>query len=231
MFGGHKQTQLRDGTVVELDSGTCVTEKFSTSKRVVQLTEIAGEKIPALEAIFRVAADSRRPFSVEAGPLSVQVLGTQFDVLRRADSTRVAVIEGKVQIASLDTRFLRKIAPVTERQQVDVPDDTAQQTVLKSITSDRFAQMTAWKRGYIVLDGQTLTEMLQEFSRYQHFQAFVDPSIPQQLLYSAVFHTTAPEEFLRVLSHQCIHGEYDRVAQRITLSTMAGKQPGAICSP
>jgi transmembrane sensor len=49
-------------------------------------------------ARFQVARNPQRIFRVEAGRTAVEVLGTQFTVSRQADSTRVAVEQGRVRV-------------------------------------------------------------------------------------------------------------------------------------
>jgi ferric-dicitrate binding protein FerR (iron transport regulator) len=209
-FGDHTSVRLPDNTRVELNSETCVIALYSTTIRQVQLE--------SGEAIFEVAHDPVRPFVVQTGPVSVGVLGTTFDVYKRADSTRVSVIEGTVQI-SRRLKPREPITALTDLQQIDVPDDITQPTIRRSITKDDIDRVTAWVKGRIVLSDQTLKEIFEEFSRYQDVHVVLkDPSILHARL-SGSFRTSDLEGLMTRLSGQCIHGEYDKVAQRITLSS------------
>jgi transmembrane sensor len=181
------------------------------------------------EAIFQVAGDPSRPFVVETGPVSIEALGTKFDVYRKELSTRVAVSEGAVQVSSRGTTSLTNTKPLTILQQIDVPDDTAQPRVRRYITSHDFERMTAWVHGDIQLEGETLKETLGEFARYQHIQVdFRDPGIAE-VRFGGVFHTTDVDTLLKLLKLKCIHSEYDKAAQRITLTSETGKRAGTGC--
>ena len=221
-FGGHKSVQLGDASTVELNSGTCITADISSKARAIGLD--------AGEAIFQVAHDPARPFVVKSGPISIEALGTQFDVYRRDASTRVAVVEGVVQVGSLDATSRSSGKPLAELQQIEVPDNPALARVRKNITPREFDQMTAWIHGAIVLKQQSLKGAFSEFARYQHIQVeYKDPHIAE-VPFDGNFRTTDLDSFLKLLNHRCIHSEYDKVSQRITLTTVAGKRAGTQCS-
>lgn len=216
-LGEREPISLPDGTRLELNSGTCIFAETTANRRAVRLE--------SGEALFQVARDPRRPFVVETGPISIEDVGTEFDVYRREFSTRVAVVEGAVQIPSRGTnpRLL------TALQQMDVPDDTEQAGVRRTITRGDFDRMTAWVHGDVVLDHQTLKEAIDEFARYQCFQTeFADPRIAEMRI-SGVFHVTDVESFLDLLKLKCIHSQYDKVTQRITFTREAGKRPRDVC--
>ena len=219
-FGDHRQVQLQDGSVIQLNSAACVTTELSDRVRLVGLDQG--------EAIFVVASDPSRPFVVNTGSISMRALGTQFDVYRKGISTRVAVIEGAVQVASPNMTSHTKVEPLTALEQLDFPDDTTQPMV-SSITSRDFARMTAWTHGDIELDNQTLKEALDEFTRYRHIEiVFKDKGI-EGIRFASYFHTNGLDSFVALLKLRCIHYEYDKAGQRLTLSTEAGKRAGTSC--
>jgi transmembrane sensor len=53
------------------------------------------------EALFTVVHDTSRPFEVDVGAGRIADVGTRFDVERVHDSVRIAVLEGRVGIATL----------------------------------------------------------------------------------------------------------------------------------
>ena len=53
---------------------------------------------PYAEALFRVAQDTSRPFTVKSYDLRVRAIGTQFDVYRKDSGTTVSVVEGRVAL-------------------------------------------------------------------------------------------------------------------------------------
>lgn len=89
-----RQIFLRDGSVVQLQqhSGISYYEPFAGNRRDISLKGIA---------LFMVAKDKTRPFTVYAGGMATTALGTKFWV-DAADTKKVAVrlLEGKVVIAA-----------------------------------------------------------------------------------------------------------------------------------
>ncbi|PWV47626.1 FecR family protein [Chitinophaga sp. S165] len=85
---------MPDGTVVHL-----------APKSSIRYTAAFGKKgrniILEGQAFFEVTKNAHQPFSVQAGELSVQVLGTRFNVThyRGVDSAAVSLVDGKVQVS------------------------------------------------------------------------------------------------------------------------------------
>lgn len=100
--GTVRSLTLADHSVVILRSGTklYVPATFTTSaKRIV--------KLDGGEAYFSIAPDSKRPFLVQSGKISTQVVGTAFNIRNKVSSgeVEVAVSHGKVQVKD-NTRHL-----------------------------------------------------------------------------------------------------------------------------
>ena len=225
-FGDHLRVQLHDGSNIQLNSATCVATELSGRARLVKLEQG--------EAIFHVAADPSRPFVVKTGSITIQALGTQFDVYRKVDvdrkriSTRVAVIEGAVQVASPNTTLGTNAKLLTALEQLDFPDDTAQPMV-SSITVHDFERMTAWTHGDIELENQTLKESLDEFMRYRHIQVVFKDKAIEGIRFGGDLHTDGLDSFVALLKFRCIRGEHDKAAHQLTLSTKPGKRAGTAC--
>lgn len=87
----------RDGEsrVVKLDATTQITLNGSTSM-TFDRNNPRFASLDAGEAFFRVRHDVENPFRLNIGSNIVEDAGTEFNVVREADETRVAVREGKV---------------------------------------------------------------------------------------------------------------------------------------
>lgn len=87
---------LPDGTHVTLNAGSRLSylRNFGSNDRCIELIG---------EAIFDVAKDVAKPFLVNAGEMTVRVLGTKFDIVAypEEDDITVSLFRGKVK---LDTR-------------------------------------------------------------------------------------------------------------------------------
>src|SRR5262249_10999524 len=83
---------LEDGSVVHLNTHSNARVSYDSHVRRIKLSEG--------EARFHVARDADRPFVVTTDRATVRALGTVFDVYRRADDTKVTVMEGRVEVRS-----------------------------------------------------------------------------------------------------------------------------------
>ena len=93
--GEQNSITLRDGSVIQLNTGSRIHINFVDKQRTVSL--IAGE------VHFQVAKDKTRPFIVKAGEGLVRAVGTAFSVRLHPEAVKVVVDEGKVALAtSLD---------------------------------------------------------------------------------------------------------------------------------
>jgi transmembrane sensor len=92
--GEHRTLALADGSTIELDGGTRITVALGRDARRVALAEG--------QAVFDVTHDARRPFLIAAGDRTVRVVGTQFDVRRRAGKLAVTVARGVVEVRPAD---------------------------------------------------------------------------------------------------------------------------------
>ena len=88
--GQHQTVTLSDGTKVELNAETKLVVTLARDERRV----VMGEG----EAIFDVAADADRPFTINTGHHVVRVVGTQFDVRNRGGRLAVTVAHGVVEV-------------------------------------------------------------------------------------------------------------------------------------
>jgi transmembrane sensor len=89
--GEHRTVTLADGSRIDLNAGTRLSVTLRRHERQVVMEQG--------QALFDVAADKRRPFLIAAGDRTVRVVGTQFDVRRRAGRVSVTVTRGTVEVA------------------------------------------------------------------------------------------------------------------------------------
>jgi len=89
--GEQRTIYLADGSSISMDTETMISYLYSTDLRSIVLKKG--------RALFSVAHDTERPFVVSAGKITVQAIGTQFNVYRKLQgTTSVAVSEGKILI-------------------------------------------------------------------------------------------------------------------------------------
>lgn len=89
--GQSQSIGLRDGSSVVLGPGSEIRIAYGQTRRDIAVVSGA--------ALFDVAKDPQRPFTVTAGALKARAIGTVFDVRFNAGVSRVAVAEGRVRVS------------------------------------------------------------------------------------------------------------------------------------
>ena len=164
-IGEIRRLPLDDGSVAVVNSASRLRVAFTRDRRDIELAEG--------EAWFEVAKNRTRPFTVHAGPVRVQAIGTAFDVRRRDGGSEVTVTEGTVKLWS--TASDSEPVLVSAGNHAMVSDNGGVEVAsLAPAASD---QSLAWRDGRIVLDDMTLAAAASEFNRYSTRQLVVDPSL------------------------------------------------------
>ena len=145
---------LSDGTVVQLNTGGEVSERFTAATRHVTLTRG--------EAHFAVAKNPARPFIVQAGSLQVRAVGTAFNINLQSAAVDVIVTEGRVQLTTgtADAPALDAGERATLRRAAAGPT-----LVVARIDAAAITQTLAWREPLMRLGGATLAELAAEFER------------------------------------------------------------------
>jgi transmembrane sensor len=193
--GDSRKAMLADRSSVLLNTDSRLRVRLASARRDSEL--LKGE------ALFTVAQDKLRPFYVKAAGTLVCAVGTSFTVRIREDrSVEVLVADGRVTIGSADQSLhthpvLDSSAPYAGADDHVVFGQGA--WVIKHQSPDYVARKLAWTSGRISFDGETLSEAVHEFNRYnrRHF-AIADPAIAR-LRVGGLFDATDPESFAATL--------------------------------
>jgi transmembrane sensor len=184
-LGEIRTIPLPDGSEVQLNTQSTVRVVFDDTRREIQL--LKGE------ALFTVARDSARPFSVHAGDVVIQALSTQFNVYRHLEITTVSVLEGRVAVADKTVTQMQvveagKAVEVTPKGHVGP---------LKKVDE---AKVIAWRDKRLVFHTDRLEDIVNEFNRYNESLRFQieDPTVAEKR-FTGVFDAAAPESFVRIL--------------------------------
>lgn len=183
-LGAREIVALKDGSHVTLNTATQVRAGLTSNQREVWLDRG--------EAFFEIAHDAAHPFVVHAGPNDITVLGTRFSVRREGDSVRVAVSEGRVQVASGK-------APPT----ILVRDDTALSepgnVLVTHRTPEQIQANLGWLQGKLVFRELTIGDAVREFNRYNHRRMVVDDPDVSRIEIGGVFDANNVDAFARLL--------------------------------
>ncbi len=151
--GGEFNITLSDGTKLWLNAASMIRfpTTFTGAKREVELEG---------EAFFEVAEDKQHPFEVKIRNKTIQVLGTQFNVMGYDDElvTITTLVKGSVRILS-PGQPARTLVP-------------GQHAVINNQTSDILVEdadideETAWKNGRTYFNGADIKQIMRQVSRW-----------------------------------------------------------------
>lgn len=150
--GEVKQFTLEDGSEVTLGAKSEL--KAWANKKERHIILVSGQ------AFFKVAKNPQRPFWVDAGETKVRVVGTQFDVRKGSDRTRVAVLEGIVNVSSTS----KTTTPVvlTAGQQVT----RLNEGTFEAVNSISVSELESWRNGRLIYLRASLADVVADANRY-----------------------------------------------------------------
>jgi transmembrane sensor len=187
-LGGHRIVPLVDGSRIELNTATVLRTMISQTRREVWLDRG--------EAFFEVTHIEGSAFVVHAGSRVITVVGTQFSVRRDGDKVTVAVVKGRVRVEDMtpgESRATITAAPG------DVAIGLGSSTMVMSKPVAAVEDKLAWRDGRLVFDGTSLTEVADDFNRYNRQQLLIsDPSVAA-IRISGTFKALNVEAFVRLL--------------------------------
>jgi transmembrane sensor len=146
---------LNDGSTAVLDVGTRIEVEMSDEAREVKL--LAGR------ALFEVAHDASRPFSVEANDSRTTALGTRFQVTLDDEMVSVVLEEGSVAVERFDSSdsvaWSERLRP-GEQVLIDAVTGTASKRTFDSYSA------LSWVQNRHVFRDTRLEDAIQEINRY-----------------------------------------------------------------
>lgn len=190
--GEQRAIALEDGSLLHLNTRSRVEVRYSGAQRSVRLIEG--------EALFRVQKDPARPFRVLSGGAVIEVLGTQFNVQRRAAESKISVIDGRVRVdhGARDTRTdAGKPVILTAGEEVRVTDSGR----VAALGRADLGRVNAWRQRRLVFVRETLGSMAAEFNRYNRtLEIVAEGAAADMHEYEAMsFNADDAESFLAVL--------------------------------
>jgi transmembrane sensor len=235
-IGEQTSFSLPDGSLVQLNTNSLLTISFSDNHR--QLNLIRGE------ALFNVAKDKSRPFSVSSGQQSFTALGTIFNI-QKSDNNHLELIvtEGRVLIADsnepLSTLF-EKMSNAEQQvinKRLVIAGEKAiiineKQLQINKISSQALSQELAWQQNMLIFDGESLTAALNEVSRYTNITFTIDDPKLARIKVAGYFRTGDIEALLDSLSYS-FDLEYKKTNNNniiISKATMATHQAVSVTS-
>ena len=204
--GEQRAVMLPDGTRVTLNTATRVRVTLTKANRTVQVSRG--------EALFEIAKDATRPFVVQVAGANVTATGTTFLVRATPqgvdEAFGVTLIEGQV--------IVRRAGSAAHGRQdepfVMAPGERLRAGLTGVGTSDvsglrldrpKIENLTAWKRGEVVLDDVPMSDAAAEMNRYSNLPVgIVNVEAIGALRVSGVMRAGDSEAFARAVAS--LHG-------------------------
>lgn len=150
--GRRQHVELADGSQIELNTDTAIDVVFDSQQRLIRLRD--GEILVRTGKL-----GDTRPFYVETLQGRVQALGTRFSVRQLQNTTRVGVLEDKVNIVPSASDGIPRLLSAGQGVDFDThgvsPNRTYPQTA------------TAWVDGQLIVLNETLSNVINELARYR----------------------------------------------------------------
>lgn len=150
--GQHQRITLADGSMVDLNAETRLIVRFARRERRVELGDG--------QAIFDIAHDEARPFTIEASGRAVRVLGTQFDVRNRNGEVTVSVARGRVQVRPVASSKTGQAFVLRRGQRLAIG-----RTGVAQLSAVDPQEALGWRSGRLVYRGEPLAEVVADLNR------------------------------------------------------------------
>lgn len=179
--GEQKQIRLADGSRVTLDSNSALDVLLTPNGRQIVLRKG--------EALFDVAHDPARPFTVQAAQLRATALGTVYAVRREGPQAQVIVARGRVAVSDAAGQVVLQAGEAVTRQAAGLgakyPLDTD--------------SALAWQHGRLVFDQAPLAQVLEQLGRYRPGFMLIGDDRLRELKVSGTFQLGRLDEGLATL--------------------------------
>lgn len=174
-IGMDYRIDLPDGSQVWMNSATTLDFPFRFTGNTREI-KISGE------AYLKIAPDAKRPFIVQAGASTVQVLGTEFNVnTYDLAAVKVSLVEGAVQMKAGNQTL--KLSPGQEAQ--------LQNATLVSRSFDA-EEVLGWRKGIYYFNNASLQQITEVLPRWFGISVVMDRPDVGGALFSGLVNRNKP---------------------------------------
>lgn len=187
--GERSTVALVDGTLVTLTSDSRLVADYSQETRRVRLEKG--------EAYFDVMPDAERRFVVQAGSGEITALGTEFDVYKKNGEVVVTLVEGEVEVATLDKGHTdEKSVKLQAGEQVSY--DKGELAEVRTVDAGRAVW---WRNGLLFVSEEPFIEVVEELNRHSRYKLLLDKSDPRlrEIRINGAFRPDHPERLVEFL--------------------------------
>lgn len=183
--GGQFRIILPDGSSVWLNAASSLRfpTTFTGRERVVELSG---------EAYFEIAKNARMPFRVKVKNMTVQVLGTHFNVMAYDDESSIltTLLEGAVDVKQGSHTL--KMQP---GQQVSA-HPAGNMRIQDGVDVD---EVVAWKNGYFHFNRESLQGVMRQIGRWYDAEVLYEGDIPDREFGGKIARSSSVKDVLKIL--------------------------------
>ncbi|NLU91526.1 FecR family protein [Chitinophaga sp. Ak27] len=177
---------LPDNSIVWLNAASTLKypAAFGAANRTVRLTG---------EAYFDIAADPARPFVVQAGQQSIQVLGTVFNVNAYPEDglSKTTLLQGAVKVSHNGGSVV-----IQPGQQAICEGNTGNS--IRTTTADTEKE-TAWINNLFSFKNDNLPSVMRDVARWYNVQIRYSGPIPEERFFGEISRNSKLEDVLKIL--------------------------------
>lgn len=182
---------LSDGTTVWLNAASSLRfpTSFTGGERDVELTG---------EAYFAVSPDADKPFVVKSARSTIQVLGTEFNIMAYDNEPlhQALLVKGSIRVQTGNEQVLLepgKMATIHE------------QGAKMSVNSADVKQITAWKDGRFSLNTTDVRSLMRQIERWFDVDVTFAGAVPERKFGGWLSQNVKLETFLEFLEENGVH--------------------------
>ncbi len=192
-YGKKSMILLADGTKIWLNAGSQLAFPAVFSDEIRQVTLVG-------EAFFDVAKNPEKPFIVKTSDLSVQVLGTRFDISAYPEDKVIQTVleEGKVYLKYHGKGILNREYAIEMQPNQMVELDKASGTASRKMVD--VSKYISWKDGLLEFEKVDLERALKQVERFYDIKILLsDEAIRSYKLSGKLDLKDEPEKVLNVI--------------------------------
>ena len=195
--------QLSDGTLAILDAQSSIRfpVAFQGNTRTVSTTG---------QVYFEVAHNAAKPFVVNTGQQTVEVLGTHFNIENYGPNHPVTttLLQGKVKV-----KYKQNTAILKPGQQTQVDEKHAE---IALNTDVNLEEVMAWKNGFFKFTDEDIVSVMEQLSRWYDIDVRYQGHLPVTKFSGKIYRKLNFEQVLDILRFSKINIKQD--GRNVTIS-------------
>lgn len=186
---------LSDGSVVWLNANSSISyfKHFSDSVRIITMEG---------EAFFEVAKDSLNPFIVRTNGITVEVLGTQFNVNSRnsEEEVTVALLEGVVKVFTDNKNNASNASIIFPGEGIIISNQHERVGNFTFDVSDNNNPYSSWKDGILVFNGESYNEFITKIKLWYDIEVQTNGTPPDSWYIRGNFPNESLDNIMNAIS-------------------------------